>query len=60
MIFCLGVIVSNDTQMSSLMKDDIKCWKAKRNRALILDLIRGKTTVAVANRAYDLNPSELE
>ncbi|MDD0838405.1 DUF1153 domain-containing protein [Curvibacter sp. HBC61] len=46
--------------MSTLMEDDIKRWTAKRKTALVLDIIQGKTTVAEASRAYDLNPSEVE
>ena len=42
------------------MEDDIKRWTAKRKTALVLEIIQGKTTVAVASRAYDLPPSEVE
>lgn len=42
------------------MDEDIKRWAAKRKRALVLDIIQGKTTVAEASRAYDLSPSEIE
>jgi hypothetical protein len=41
--------------MSPLMKDDIKCWTARRKAALVLDIIRDKTTVSDASRTYDLN-----
>jgi transposase-like protein len=40
--------------------DDIKRWTAKRNSALVIEIIRGKTTVAEASRTYDLAPSEIE
>ncbi|KGC45051.1 DUF1153 domain-containing protein [Burkholderia pseudomallei] len=46
--------------MSTKMDEDIKRWAAKRKRALVLDIIQGKTTVAEASRAYDLSPSEIE
>ncbi|KGW82555.1 DUF1153 domain-containing protein [Burkholderia pseudomallei] len=46
--------------MSTKMDEDIKRWTAKRKRALVLDIIQGKTTVAEASRAYDLSPSEIE
>jgi len=46
--------------MSTLMDDEIKRWTAKRKRALVLELLQGKTTVAEASRAYDLPPSEIE
>ena len=39
---------------------DVKRWTAKRKAALILDLIKGTTTVAQAARAYDLTPAEIE
>jgi len=39
---------------------DVKRWTAKRKAALILDLIKGTTTVAQAARTYDLTPAEIE
>ncbi|CAK7075178.1 MAG: IS3 family transposase ISKpn40 [Kerstersia gyiorum] len=46
--------------MSKTMEEDIKRWTAKRKRALVLDIIQGKTTVSEASRQYDLSPSEVE
>ena len=46
--------------MSELMDEQIKRWTAKRKSALVLEIIQGKTTVAEASRAYDLQPSEIE
>ncbi|QAA92960.1 DUF1153 domain-containing protein [Pollutimonas thiosulfatoxidans] len=46
--------------MSMKMEDEIKRWTAKRKSALVLDIIRGKATVAEASRTYDLAPSEIE
>ena len=46
--------------MSGLMEDEIKRWTARRKAALVLEIIQGKTTVAEANRAHDLPPSEIE
>src|SRR3569832_679892 len=46
--------------MSALMEDEIKRWTARRKAALVLEIIQGKTTVALASRAYDLPPSEIE
>jgi transposase-like protein len=46
--------------MSETLADDIKRWTAKRNSALVIEIIRGKTTVAEASRTYDLAPSEIE
>lgn len=46
--------------MSITMDEDIKRWTARRKSALILEIIRGKTTVAEAARQYDLPPSDIE
>ena len=42
------------------MEEEIKRWTARRKSALVLEIIRGKTTVAEASRQYDLQPSEVE
>jgi transposase-like protein len=39
---------------------DVKRWTKRRKIALVLEIIRGKTTVAEAARSYDLTPSEIE
>jgi transposase-like protein len=39
--------------MSMLMEEDFKRWTAKRKRALVLEIIQGKTTVAEASRILD-------
>lgn len=46
--------------MSTLMDEEIKRWTAKRKTALVLQIIQGKTSVAEASRAFDLQPSEIE
>ena len=46
--------------MSIQMEDDIKRWTAKRETALILDIIQGETTWAEASQSFDLPPSEIE
>ncbi len=46
--------------MSTMMEEDFKRWTAKRKSALVMDIIQGKTTVAEASRAYDLQPSAVE
>ncbi|HYE35624.1 DUF1153 domain-containing protein [Methylocaldum sp.] len=46
--------------MSMVMEEDIKRWTAKRKSALVLEILRGKTTVAGASRTYNLPPSEIE
>ncbi|MFM1863878.1 MAG: hypothetical protein RLZ26_2400 [Pseudomonadota bacterium] len=46
--------------MSMTMDENIKRWTAKRKTALVIEIIRGKTTVAEASRSFDLSPSEIE
>ena len=45
--------------MSTIM-EEVKRWTAKRKSALVMEILLGKTTVAEASRAYDLQPSEIE
>jgi transposase-like protein len=45
-----------ETQISTLMEDDIKRWTAKRKAVLVMEIIQGKTTVAEASRSFDLPP----
>lgn len=42
------------------MEDDIKRWTAQRKAALIMEIIQGKTTLAVASQSFELPPSEIE
>jgi hypothetical protein len=46
--------------MSVTMDDSVKRRTAKRETALVVEIIQGKTTVARASRAHDLSPSEIE
>jgi len=46
--------------MSMTMDENIKRWMAKRKTALVIEIIRGKTTVAEARCSFDLLPSEIE
>ena len=46
--------------MSTMMEEDVKRWTARRKRALVLDIIQGKTTVSEAARQFDLSPSDIE
>ena len=39
--------------MSAVMEEEIKRWTARRKSALVLEIIKGKTTVAEASRAFD-------
>jgi transposase-like protein len=42
------------------MEDEIKRWTARRKSALVVEIIQGKTTIAEANRAHHIPPSEIE
>ncbi|TXD38425.1 DUF1153 domain-containing protein [Lujinxingia vulgaris] len=46
--------------MSEELPEEIKRWTSKRRTALVLQIIRGETTVNEAARQYDLKPSEIE
>ena len=46
--------------MSAVMDEEIKRWTARRKLALVLEIIRGKTTVAEASRQFDVPPAEIE
>lgn len=39
---------------------ELKRWTAKRKASLVLDVLKGKTTLAEASREFDLTPSEIE
>ena len=45
--------------MSITIDEDIKRRTVRRKPALILEIIRGKTTVAEAARHYGLSPSDI-
>ena len=45
--------------MTELTQEVLR-WTAKRRTALVLQLLRGETTVAEAARAHDLKPSDIE
>ncbi|RVU42124.1 DUF1153 domain-containing protein [Lujinxingia sediminis] len=46
--------------MSEELSEDIKRWTSERRTALVLQIIRGETTVNEAARQYDLKPGEIE
>jgi transposase-like protein len=46
--------------MSKTLIDDIKRWTAKRKSELVVEIIRGKTTVAETSRTYDRAPLDVE
>ncbi len=49
--------MSEDNRMDMA---EVKRWSAKRKASLVLDIVKGRTTVAEACRHYDLTPSEVE
>jgi len=48
------------TDNPTLPEGDIQRWTAKRKAAVVLDLIRGKTTAADAARQHGLTVAEIE
>lgn len=46
--------------MTSDTDETLKRWTAKRRSALVLELLRGTTTVAEAARAHSLTVAEIE
>lgn len=40
--------------------DDIKRWTARRKAAVVMDIIKGKTTAAELARSHDLTVAEVE
>jgi transposase-like protein len=41
-------------------ENEIKRWTAKRKTQVVLDILKGKTTVAEVSRQHDLTPGEVE
>ena len=39
---------------------NIKRWTAKRKAEAVMDIFKGKTTVAELSRQFDITPSEIE
>lgn len=39
---------------------EIKRWTAKRKTQVVLDILKGKVTVAEVSRQHDLTPAEVE
>jgi transposase-like protein len=40
--------------------DDIKRWTARRKAAVVMDILKGKTTAAELARSHDLTVAEVE
>lgn len=45
MIYYLGVTFTEQTMMSEVMDEEIKRWTARRSSALVLEIIRGQSSV---------------
>ena len=54
------VILLEKLTMNMKMKDDIKRWSAKRKAALVMESIKGKTTIAEASLSFVVSPAEIE
>jgi transposase-like protein len=46
--------------MNEELPEEIKRWTAKRRATLVVQIIRGETTVAEAARQYDLKSSQIQ
>ena len=40
-------------------QNEVKRWTAKRKTQVVLDILKGKTTVAEVSRQHDLTPGEV-
>ncbi len=52
--------MAESSKAQSGQQDDVKRWTAKRKSAVVLDLIKGKTTAADVARKHDLTVAEVE
>ena len=43
-----------------MQETEVKRWTAKRKTQVVLDILKGKTTVAEISRQHDLTPGEVE
>jgi transposase-like protein len=42
------------------MSEEVKRWTSKRKSALVIQILKGQTTISEASRQYDLPPSEIQ
>ena len=42
------------------MSEDVKRWTSKRKSSLVIQILKGQTTISEASRQYDLTPSEIQ
>jgi len=52
--------MATSTPADSSAALEIKRWTAKRKAAVVIDIIKGKTTVAEVARAHDFTVAEIE
>lgn len=42
------------------MSEEVKRWTSKRKSSLVIQILKGQTTIAEAAREFDITPSEIE
>lgn len=42
------------------MSEDVKRWTSKRKSSLVIQILKGQTSISEASRHYGLTPSELK
>ena len=42
------------------MSEEVKRWTSKRKSALVIQILKGQTTISEASRQHDLPPSEIQ
>ena len=42
------------------MNEDVKRWTSKRKSSLVIQILKGQTSISEASRHYGLSPSELK
>jgi hypothetical protein len=43
-----------------ILEEDFKRWTAKRKAALLMNIIKGRTSIVEASRSFNLPPSEIK
>lgn len=42
------------------MSEEVKRWTSKRKSSLVIQILKGQTTIGEAAREFDITPSEIE
>jgi transposase-like protein len=42
------------------MSEDVKRWTSKRKSSLVIQILKGQTSISEASRQHDLTPSEIK